>query len=183
VLVSITLVAMVTTIAAGAYSVSLRSAEKGGKKSEELERAGRSLYIIDAQIQSAITVKTADEEPAETSFRGDAHSMEFASTYSAWSGERAFILVSYRVERESEKGYTLHVREKAFATGTERQTRLLRHCDEIQFSFSPTDETDARIIEQVWKEEAELPRLVHLRFKSAGRTYETVSPIRIAGRS
>jgi prepilin-type N-terminal cleavage/methylation domain-containing protein len=62
VLVSIALITLIVAIVGASMRMGYRSMEKGEKKTTALERFKVSLSLMDAQIQSAVPLRTTDDE-------------------------------------------------------------------------------------------------------------------------
>ena len=101
-IISITLVAIIVLIVAGAASLGYRSFSSGEKKLNEIERLRASLIIIDAQIQSGVPLTLEDGGVKQYYFVGEKDSLKFSTNHSIWGGQKGYVIVSYRVETDDQ---------------------------------------------------------------------------------
>ena len=101
-IISITLVAIIVLIVAGAASLGYRSFSSGEKKLNEIERLRASLIIIDAQIQSGVPLTLEDGGVKQYYFVGEKDSLKFSTNHSIWGGQKGYVIVSYKVETDDQ---------------------------------------------------------------------------------
>jgi len=182
-LISIAILGVIILIVGGALRLGARSVESGERKIEYLERIRASLNIIDSQIQSEVPI-TYDEDGAKKYyFKGGIDSMQFSTNYSIWSGQRGYVIVTYRVESASHgNGQVLYASEGNIGTNENRETKLLEAFDRIYFEYFYRDPTEqqGRWIEQ-WTDTTKLPEKIRLHLVKGGRDFPLIIPMRSRG--
>lgn len=180
---SMTALSLVVVIIAGAMRLGYRAVESGGKKIETLERLRSSLNIIDAQIRSQIPLSANDDDSKKYLFKGEREAMRFASNYSIWSGQRGYVMVSYRVAAETSK-YSLYASENVINLKVVNEAKLLEGFDEIRFDYfyKEPDEEQGRWTDY-WKDENGLPGKVRINLVFEKKSFPLVIPMKARGTS
>jgi general secretion pathway protein J len=178
-LLSITLIALVIVIIIGALRLSTRSVESGEQKAEALERFRTSLSLIDAQIQSQAPLSYEEDAQQKYFFEGGKNSMQFASNYSLWGGQRGYVIVSYDVEADSAGKFFLRLSENTIGIEESRTTTLFDGCDILSFEYfykAPAEEEGEWVDE--WTDNATVPEKVRLTLKKGVLSTALVIPFR-----
>ncbi len=178
--ISITMLALIVLVIAGALRLGYRSIESADKKIESAERLRISFHIIDSQIQSYIPLSYIDNGERKYYFKGTKSSMQFSTNYSVWGGERGYVVTTYDVVPLDNNKYALLVTENTVGIESARQTKLLDDYNSISFRYyykDPTEEHGEWIEE--WKDETTVPQKIRIYFSdSTGDNILTV-PLRI----
>jgi prepilin-type N-terminal cleavage/methylation domain-containing protein len=85
VLVSLTIMTLITTVAFAGFSIAINSWERGSKRIQELDRR----FAVERLLQRQIGLAYPND------FRGDLHTMEFISSYSLENGSGFPVRVKY----------------------------------------------------------------------------------------
>ncbi len=142
VVISIVLLVSIVLIAAGAMRLAYRSVANGQRKTDALERMRTSFFIINAQIESASPLLTAEDGSKQVQFEGARDSLRLATNYSIWAGRMGHVVVEYRVARDDLGRESLYATERIAETGKQRETMLFRGYDNIYFQYSDTIDPD-----------------------------------------
>lgn len=178
-LLSITLIALVIVIIIGALRLSTRSVESGEQKADALERFRTSLSVIDAQIQSQAPLTYEEDAEQKYFFQGGKNSMQFASNYSLWGGQRGYVTVSYDVEADSAGKFFLRLSENTIGIEENRTTTLFEGCDILSFEYfykAPAEEEGEWVEE--WDDNTTIPEKVRLTLKKGAFSTVLVIPFR-----
>ena len=182
-LISITLVATIITIATGALRLAYRSISSGEKKMESLERFRSSLYIINSQILSGVPLSFDRQGVKQVYFAGSAEFLRLVSNYSIWGGQRGHVIVEYRVAVENNGTKSLYAGETLVGTEKPRETRLLQGLDGIYFEYflqDRTEELGGRWVPQ-WSDTTKVPDKIKLRLVQGRREISMIIPMRAQG--
>ncbi len=134
-MLSITIFSIILLIIFGAVRLGYRSIEKAEKTIELLERLRTSINIIEAQFQSQIPLTYEDNGEKKLYFIGQKESVQFATNYSAWSGQRGYVRVVYNIESDPNGRKALYVTENTISIDDSRKTMLLNDLEEISFLY------------------------------------------------
>ena len=143
-IISISLMAIIVVIIAGAANLGYRSFNSGEKKLNAVERLRASLTIIDAQIQSGVPLTLDDGGVKQYYFMGERDTLKFSTNYSIWGGQRGYVIVNYRVEADDRGKRTLFASEYKVGMESQKETKLLDGFDEISFDYFNQDATRRR---------------------------------------
>ncbi|NWF98828.1 MAG: prepilin-type N-terminal cleavage/methylation domain-containing protein [Nitrospirae bacterium] len=178
--ISITMLALIVLVIAGALRLGYRSIESGDKKIESAERMRISFHIIDSQIQSYIPLTYIDNGERKYYFKGNKNSMQFSTNYSVWGGERGYVVTTYDIVASENNKYALLVTENTVGMGLARQTRLLENYNAISFKYYYKDPTEehGKWIEE-WSDDTTVPRKIKIYFSSDTGDTEMIVPLRI----
>ena len=180
-IISFSIIALIVVIIAGAMRLAHHSVESGEKRAETLERTRTSINIINAQIQSQAPLAYMDDVNKKYYFQGDSESMQLATNYSIWGGERGFTIVRYRVESDNSGKKIMIASENTIGMESSRETKLLTGFDTISFDYfykGPTDEIGTWI--EKWTDETSIPDKARLNLVIAGKDLSMIIPLRTA---
>ncbi|TAN45581.1 MAG: prepilin-type N-terminal cleavage/methylation domain-containing protein [Nitrospirae bacterium] len=182
-MLSMTALSLVVVIIAGAMRLGYRAVDSGGKKIETLERLRSSLNIIDAQIRSQMPLSSNDDDSKKYLFKGESGSMRFASNYSIWSGQRGYVMVSYRVAAEASK-YSLYATENVINLKAVNEVKLFEGCDDIKFEYFHKEQDEGPgIWADYWKDENGLPEKVKINLTFDKKSFPLIIPMKARGTS
>ena len=181
--ISITLLVIIVLVIAGAMRLGFRSISAGEKKVESIERLRTSLSIMNAQIQSGLPLTVSDQGETTYYFQGSAKSLQLSTNYSVWGGQRGYVVVAYRIERDASGKEALYATEHIVGMETTRETKLLDAFDEIGFEYSEQEFTGQGGADWVaeWTDDTTIPARVRLRLVSGKKEHSMIIPIRVRG--
>jgi len=181
-IISITLVAIIVLIVAGAVSLGYRSFNSGERKLNAIERLRSSLTILDAQVQSGVPLTLEDGGVKQYYFVGEQESLKFSTNYSIWGGQRGYVIVNYRVEKDDKGKRTLFVSEYKVGMENQKEAKLLDGFDEITFDYFRQDATEeeGEWITQ-WAEEEMMPTRIRLNLVRGSSVLSYIMPVRVGG--
>lgn len=181
-IISITLVAIIVLIVAGAVSLGYRSFNSGERKLNAIERLRSSLTILDAQVQSGVPLTLEDGGVKQYYFVGEQESLKFSTNYSIWGGQRGYVIVNYRVEKDDKGKRTLFVSEYKVGMENQKEAKLLEGFDEITFDYFRQDATEeeGEWITQ-WVEEEMMPTRIRLNLVRGSSVLSYIMPVRVGG--
>jgi general secretion pathway protein J len=184
-LVSIVLIGMIVAIVGAAMRLGYRTLDKGEKKTEMQERFKVSLSLMDAQIQSAIPLKTTGETTEgleginQYLFEGRKDSIKFASNYSLMGGQKGYVIVAYRVETGTNDKRTLFAQENTVGMENQKDVKLLEGFDDIHFEyyFKEAAVEQGSWVEE-WTDTATLPEKVRIHLAWGNQQISLLVPMR-----
>ncbi|HOD78339.1 MAG TPA: prepilin-type N-terminal cleavage/methylation domain-containing protein [Syntrophorhabdus sp.] len=181
-IISITLVAIIVLIVAGAASLGYRSFSSGEKKLNEIERLRASLIIIDAQIQSGVPLTLEDGGVKQYYFVGEKDSLKFSTNHSIWGGQKGYVIVSYKVETDDQGKKRLIASEYKVGMENQKETRLLEGFKEITFDYYRQDAVDeeGEWVTQ-WEDEEMMPTRIRLNLLWGANSLSYIMPVRVGG--
>ena len=181
-IISITLVAIIVLIVAGAANLGYRSFNSGERKLNAVERLRASLIIIDAQIQSGVPLTLEDGGVKQYYFVGEQDSLKFSTNHSIWGGQRGYVIVNYRVETDEKGKRTLFVSEYKVGMEIQKETKLLEGFNEITFDYFSQDvtEEEGEWITQ-WVDEEMMPTKIKLNLVQGSTSLAYIIPVRVGG--
>jgi len=181
-IISITLVAIIVLIVAGAASLGYRSFSSGEKKLNEIERLRASLIIIDAQIQSGVPLTLEDGGVKQYYFVGEKDSLKFSTNHSIWGGQKGYVIVSYKVETDDQGKKRLIASEYKVGMENQKETRLLEGFKEITFDYYRQDAVDeeGEWVTQ-WEDEEMMPTRIRLNLLWGTNSLSYIIPVRVGG--
>ena len=181
-IISITLVAIIVIIIAGAVNLGYRSFHSGEKKMNAVERLRPSLTIIDAQIQSGVPLTLEDGGVKQYYFMGEQDSLKFSTNYSIWGGQRGYVIVNYRVDADDRGKRTLFASEYKVGMENQKETKLLEGFDEITFDYFKQDETEeeGEWVTQ-WADEEMMPTRIRINLVRGSTSLSYIVPVRVGG--
>lgn len=180
-MVSFLIIAMMTTIVAGALRLGIRAVESGERRIAAIERFSSSVRIISAQIQSLNPLTKLEDEEKVFVFEGDGASISFASNYSIWGGEKGHVMVIYQVEEDEEGRVFLSASEHVIGLEEERETRLFDTLETARFEYfghDPLEESGEWL--DNWDDALTMPQKIRFSFSLNGDDYAFEFPIRAA---
>jgi general secretion pathway protein J len=180
--ISISILAFITLVAAGAMRLGFSSVDKGERRIESLERLRASLNIIDSQIQSEIPITYTEEASKKFYFKGGRDFLQFTTNYSIWGGQKGYVLVAYRVITDPQGKEALSSSEDVIGVGGNRETLLLTSFDAIFFDYfykGPTDEKGNWV--DAWPDETNIPEKIRLHLVKGGDELSLLFPMRSRG--
>jgi general secretion pathway protein J len=181
-IISITLLAIIVLIVAGAASLGYRSFSTGEKKLNAIERLRASLIIIDAQIQSGVPLTLEDGGVKQYYFVGEQDSLKFSTNHSIWGGQRGYVIVNYRVEADNQGKRTLFASEYKVGMEYQKETKLLEGFNEITFDYFGQDATEeeGEWVTQ-WVDEEMMPTKIRLNLARGSTSLAYIMPVRVGG--
>jgi general secretion pathway protein J len=181
-IISVTLVAIIVLVVAGAASLGYRSFSSGEKKLNVIERLRSSLTIIDAQVQSGVPLTLEDGGVKQYYFVGEQDTLKFSTNYSIWGGLRGYVIVHYRVEADERGKKILYAAEYKVGMENQREIKLLEDFDDITFEYFKQDATE-EVGEWVgkWIDEEMMPSRIRLNLVKRNNTLTYIMPVRVGG--
>lgn len=183
-LISITLLALVVTIAMAALRLASRSLSAGERVTEKQERIRMATTIMDSQIQSQLPLTTGKEGEDIYYFQGDDKNVQMATTYSLWEGRQGIVIVTYQVVTAGDERETLYATERTPGKEGERKTPLFTSATDISFQYylQERDEETGTWSDQ-WDGEtsALLPADIRLNVAYGPKKYSLLFPVRARG--
>ncbi len=181
-IISISLVAIIVLIVAGAANLGYRSFNSGEKKLNAVERLRASLIIIDAQIQSGVPLTLEDGGVKQYYFVGEQDLLKFSTNHSIWGGQRGYVIVNYRVETDDKGKRTLFASEFKVGMEIQKETKLLEGFNEITFDYYRQDATEeeGEWITQ-WVDEEMMPTKIRLNLVQDSNFLSYIIPVRVGG--
>ena len=181
-IISITLVAIIVLIISVAANLGYRSFNAGEKKMNAVERLRSSLTIIDAQIQSGVTLTLEEGGVKQYYFAGEQDSLKFSTNYSIWGGQRGYVIVNYRVDTDDRGKRTLFASEYKVGMENQKETKLLEGFDEITFDYYKQDATEeeGEWITQ-WVGEEMMPIRIRINLVRGSNSLSYIMPVRVGG--
>ncbi len=180
-LIAISLLALIVGITMGAMRIGSRSVSAAEKKMEIQERFRAVLSIIDAQIQSQVPLTYEEEGNKLYYFRGEAKSLRFCTNYSIWGGQKGFVIVDYRVDRDNTGQEVLYAGERVPGIEGRRETRLMNSSG-ISFEYYHKDPTEE---EAKWRETLSsgmyIPERIRIHIMQGAKKFSLVFPVRVGG--
>jgi general secretion pathway protein J len=184
-LVSIVLIGLIVAIVGAAMRLGYRILDKGEKKTEMQERFKVSVSLMDAQIQSAIPLKTTGETTEglegvnQFLFEGKKDSVKFASNYSLMGGQKGYVIVAYRVETGSNDKRTLFAQENSVGMENQKDVKLLEGFDDIHFEyyFKEAAAEQGSWVEE-WTDTATLPEKMRIHLAWGNQQISLLVPMR-----
>lgn len=140
-MLSIMILGLILLIVMGALRLGFRSVEAGEKKVESLERLRSSVTLIESQIESEIPLSYEENGEKKSYFRGNRTSLDLASNYSIWGGEKGYVVVGYWVTGDPDGQWSLWARENVVGQETRRETRMLQSVQDVYFEYYVRDTT------------------------------------------
>jgi prepilin-type N-terminal cleavage/methylation domain-containing protein len=190
-LLSVVIISLIILIIVGALRLGFRSVEAGEKKAESLERVRNAITILESQIQSEIPLTYYENAEKKYYFRGTRNSLDLATNYSVWGGEKGYVVAHYQVTQETGGRQTLWVKENIIGQESARETRMLDQAAEFYFEYFVRDtskdpkEEAGRWVEE-WVDDAAVPssdKLEKIKFhlRLENRTLDWIIPLKGRG--
>lgn len=179
-MISITLIVFILLIAGTAIRLGLRSVDSGEKRIDSLERFRASLNIIDAQVQSELTVPMQENAGKPIVFLGDSGSMQFPSNFSLWGNQPGYVTVSYKVMQDKWGKQDLYVEESGIGVTGKGEVKLFEFFDRIYFDYfykDPAEEKGSWTEE--WTATDAVPEKVRLHLVNGDREMSFIIPMKM----
>ncbi|MGO9016009.1 MAG: type II secretion system protein J [Dissulfurispiraceae bacterium] len=179
-MISITLIVFILLIAGTAIRLGLRSVDSGEKRIESLERFRASLNIIDAQVQSELTVPMQENAGKHIVFLGDGESMQFPSNFSLWGNQPGYVTVSYKVAQDQWGKQDLYVEESGIGVSGKGEVKLFEFFDRIYFDYfykDPKEEKGSWVEE--WTTTDAVPEKIRLHLVNGEREMSFIIPMKM----
>lgn len=161
-MLSVVIISLIILIIVGALRLGFRSVEAGEKKVESLERVRNAITILESQIQSELPLSYYENAEKKYYFQGKRTSLDLATNYSVWGGEKGYVVAHYQVTQETNGRQTLWVKENIIGQDSSRETRMLEQTAEFYFEYfvrdtlkDPQDEAGRWVDE--WVDDAAVP--------------------------
>jgi general secretion pathway protein J len=138
-MLSVVIISLIILIIVGALRLGFRSVEAGEKKVESLERVRNSITLLESQIQSELPLSYYENAEKKYYFLGKRTSLDLATNYSVWGGEKGYVVAHYQVTQESSGRQTLWVKENIIGQESSRETRMLDQAAEFYFEYFVRD--------------------------------------------
>ena len=180
-LIAITLLALIVGITMGAMRIGSRSVAAAEKKMETQERFRTVLSIIDAQIQSQAPLTYEEEGSKLYYFRGEGKALRFCTNYSIWGGQKGYVIVDYRVDRDNTGQEVLYAGERIPGIEGRRETRLL-NASRISFEYYHKDLTEEQAKwGGVLASGTSIPEKIRIHIMQGAKKMSLVFPVRVGG--
>lgn len=183
-MISVFIIAIIVVIIGGAMRLAFRSVERGERRVEALERTRMSFTVLQAQLQSQIPLTYEHDGEKKYFFQGSRGSLQFASNYSIWGGERGYVAVQYRVDQDEEGRKTLYAVENTVGIESVSEVKLFDGFDDIYFEYyfkDPTEEVG--IWTEEWTEERSIPEKVIVHLVHGAKDLALLVPLRVGSSS
>jgi len=168
VMISLTIMAMITTVAFSGLSIGLDSWRRGTKKIDELDARATVERLLKRQLAVAVPLdfRITDEEKPFTLFRGTTNSIDFVSDYSLADGPADLRKIGYTFD-----GAAFRYDEKrlyGYLPGQEEspQGERLASFHTLGFRFLTENEQHERIWVKEWPFGAGLPIAVEVKIEN-----------------
>jgi prepilin-type N-terminal cleavage/methylation domain-containing protein len=161
-MLSVVIISLIILIIVGALRLGFRAVEAGEKKVESLERVRNAITLLESQIQSELPLSYYENAEKKYYFRGKRTSLDLATNYSVWGGEKGYVVAHYEVVQESTGRQTLWVKENIIGQESIRETRMLEQTAEFYFEYfvrdtSKDSQDDAGRWVDEWVDDAAVP--------------------------
>jgi len=180
-LIAITLLVLIVGITMGAMRIGSRSVAAAEKKMEAQERFRTVLSIIDAQIQSQVPLTYEEEGNKLYYFRGEGKTLSFCTNYSIWGGQKGYVVVDYKVDRDNTGQEVLYAGERIPGLQGRRETRLMS-ASGISFEYYHKDLTEEQV---KWMETLSsgtaIPEKIRIHIMQGAKKFSLVFPVRVGG--
>jgi prepilin-type N-terminal cleavage/methylation domain-containing protein len=181
-MVSFLIIGILVLIIAGAMRLGLNIVDKGEAKINSLERTRTSLKIVNSQIQSQFPIAFEEDGEKKFYFHGEGKTMQLATNYSIWGGQRGYVLVKYKVETDESGKEMLTASENIIGMDNIKETTLFKSLDKIYFEYffkDPTEEEGEWI--EKWEDSFKLPEKIRLHLEAKGKDFSIIIPVRATG--
>ncbi len=180
-LISLVLIGVIALIVTGAMRLALRTVSAGEQKIEHLERIRASFSIIDSQIQSQIPLSYEEQGEKKYYFQGNRDSLQLATNYSIWGGQKGYVMVRYKVESDNTGKQFLSVAENGIGMTGIRESSLFSSADSIHFEYfykDPAEEKGKWV--EAWTDTTNIPKKVRLHLLFGAKDISMIMPMRTA---
>lgn len=179
-MLSMAIIGIIALIITGALRLGFRSIDRGEKRIEYLERVRTSLNIIDSQIQSVVPLTFDDNGEKKSYFKGGGDTLQFSTNYSIWGGRKGFVVVSYRVETDTQGRRTLYANEHIVGMEAKREATLFEAFDSIGFEYFFKDPTEehGKWVEQ-WTDDVMMPESIRINLVKGTKNFSRIVPVRV----
>jgi general secretion pathway protein J len=181
-MISIAIIGIMIILLMAVLRIGFRTVGAGEKKMDSLERVRTSLNIIDAQIQSTFPLTYEENGERISYLKGSRESLELATNYSLWEGEKGYVLVSYQVTEGTAGKRALTASENCIGHANKRSLTLLDYFDNLYFEYYTKDPTEeeGKWTEQ-WTEKTLTPEKIRLHLVSGKKDVALIIPMRSGG--
>lgn len=181
-LVSLVMIGAIAIIITSAMRLGIHTVSAGETKIDHLERTRASFNIVDSQIQSQIPLTFEENGEKKYYFQGEKESIQFATNYSLWGGQKGYVTVRYKVESDDTGKQFLAVSENIVGTDSSREARLFSAVDAIHFEYffkGPTEEKGTWV--DKWTDTSNVPEKVNLHIRYGEKDLSMIIPMRTSG--
>ena len=181
-LISLVMIGVIAIIITSAMRLGIHTVSAGETKIDHLERTRASFNIVDSQIQSQIPLTFEENGEKKYYFQGEKESIQFATNYSLWGGQKGYVTVRYKVESDDAGKQFLAVSENIIGTNNNREARLFSAADAIHFEYffkGPTEDKGTWV--DKWTDTANIPEKVNLHLIYGEKDLSMIIPMRTSG--
>jgi len=181
-MVSFLIIGILVLIIAGALRLGLNIVDKGEAKINSLERTRTSLKIVNSQIQSQFPIAFEEDGEKKFYFQGESKTMQLATNYSIWGGQRGYVLVRYKVETDESGKEMLSASENIIGMDNIKETTLFKSLDKIYFEYFFKDplKEEGEWIDK-WTDNFKIPEKIKLHLEAKGKDFSMIIPVRANG--
>ncbi|HXW68937.1 MAG TPA: prepilin-type N-terminal cleavage/methylation domain-containing protein [Dissulfurispiraceae bacterium] len=179
-MISITLIVVILLIVGAAMRLGFRSVDSGERRITSLERFRSSLNIIEAQIQSELSIQRQDAAGNSTSFQGNGGSMQFPSNFSLWGNQRGYVTVSYKVRPDEWGKQDLYAEESSVGVKDRGEVKLFEFFDRIYFDYFHKDPAEEKgSWAEEWTYDTSVPEKIRLHLVNGDREMSFIFPVKV----
>jgi general secretion pathway protein J len=180
-MISFMIIGLIVVIVAAAMRISIRSVKSGEIRIDALERMRTSLGVVDAQIQSLMPLTYTDNAEKKQYFGGGKDSLQFATSYSIWSGQEGYVVVRYEVQRDTSGKELLKATEKVIGMDKKRETTLFQSFDSIFFDYFSKDAADSSgKWNDTWTDDTKIPEKIRLHLVTGQGEFSLIIPVQVS---
>jgi len=180
-LIAITLLAVIVGIIMGAMRIGSRSVTAAEKKMEAQERFRTVISIIDAQIQSHTPLTYEEEGNRQYYFRGEGKTCRFSTNYSIWGGQKGFVIVDYRVEKDETGQEVLYAGERIPGIEGRREVRMLdASAISFEYYYKGLADEQGKWME-ILSSGTSIPEKIRMHITQGAKRLSLVFPVRVRG--
>ncbi len=164
-MISLTIMAMITTVAFTGLSIGVDGWKRGTRKIEDMDARATVERLLKRQLAVAYPMElpVKDQDKPSVLFRGTKNTIDFISDYSLMDGQADFRRIGYRFD-----GSAFQYNEKFFYGDTPIQERLMKTrqlatFQAVRFRYLAENEQEERIWVEEWEMGTRLPVAVEVR--------------------
>ena len=190
-LISVTLLALITTLVAYSIRIGATAWEGSKRVTESWQQQHLVEQFIVRELSQARPVRTGTEQGARVAFIGDQRQLRFATLLPAHRGIGGIYYVILGVETEDDEAETERLvltywlarsdNFEADPAANQKRTVLLEDLREIEIRyFGAERQRDAPEWYDAWPDQVRLPEMVRIRFTSATGRSDLFIPLYLA---